>query len=648
MIKTFISTLALVAAGPALAQALPDEEPADRQQSDNAIIVTGTRSLSGTTVGLSGSSVTVIDSEAMQQRQIRIVSDVLRDVPGVSVNRSGGVGGQTQVRLRGAESNQTLVLIDGIEVSDPFQGEFDFATLIADDVARIEVLRGQQSAIYGSDAIGGVIHYITATGAEAPGVSGRVESGSFGTVSGAARIGGVAGAVDYVLSAAINHSDGTPSARRGIGTRTLAADNHALSGKLTVTLAPNFLIRVVGRYSRLESDINPQDFDFTSPTYGFVIDGDDDSASRAFYGLVRAELDLLDGHWTHAATTQINDNIREFRTAGDLTSANDGQRLKGSYDTTLRFGTARVEHAVTLAADFERETFRNRAVFGAPSDANIERRIDNTGLVAQYDLVVDDRFAFGASLRHDDNDRFRNATTYRLRGSAEIAPGFRLRAAAGSGIKNPTNFELFGFDPSSFIGNPNLRPEKSEGWEAGADIVLADETVRIGATYFDSTLENEIFTNFSPTFVASPANRTTDSKQHGVELFANAALGRGWRVDLAYTYLDAEENGLEELRRPPHTGSANVSWRSADDRFGATATARYNGETFDSNFTSLPIGPRVELDDFVLVNLAADYRLSERFELFGRVENLFDEKYEEVFTFRSPGRAAYAGVRARF
>ncbi len=643
MTRSFTSLIALAIASPAVAQALPG----DTASNDETIVVTGSRSLDGIAADLTGSSLTIIDAQALEQRQTRVVSDVLRDVPGLAVSRSGGVGGMTQVRIRGGEGNHTLVLIDGIEASDPFQGEFDFATLVADDTARVEVLRGQQSAIYGSDAIGGVIHYITATGAEKPGVSGRLEAGSFNTVAGAARAAGVSGDLDYSFSATTNITGGTPTARKGVGTRDLDADNRALSGKLIYSVSPQVKLQAVGRYSRTEADTNPQDFNFTSPTYGFIIDGTGDYTSRSWFGLVRAEAELLDGRWTHAATAQLTDSHRESRTGGTATSANDGQRLKGSYDTTLRFGSEATEHSLTFAADFERERFRNLPI-GPAGPANDRRQIENTGLVAEYGLNVDDRFSLGASLRHDKNDRFDNATTYRLRGSAEVTPGVRLRAAAGSGIKNPTNFELFGFNPLTFIGNPNLKPEKSEGWEAGVDFALAEDKVRLGATYFDSTLKNEIFTVFSPTFVSSPANRTTDSKQKGVELFVDADLGGGWQVDLAYTHLDAKENGVEEVRRAPNIASANLAWSAPEDAYGATLTARYNGKTFDSNFTNLPIGPRVQLDSFVLVNFAADYRLSKAVQLFGRVENLFNEEYEEVFTYRTPGRAAYVGIRAGF
>ncbi|WP_235525224.1 MULTISPECIES: TonB-dependent receptor plug domain-containing protein [unclassified Sphingomonas] len=643
MLKTTLTLTALLASASAFAQALPGDTPVDEA---DPIIVTGTRALDGTPADLLGSSYTLLDAQALENRQTRVVSDILRDVPGVAVSRSGGVGGFTQVRLRGTEANHTLVLIDGIEASDPFLGEFDFATLIADDVARIEVLRGQQSATYGSDAIGGVIHYITANGADAPGVRGRIEGGSFGTVSGAARIGGVASGLDYVLSGAFLDTDGTPSARRGIGDRDLSAGNRQLAGKLAYDLAPNLRLFATGRYARVQADTNPQDFDFTSPTYGFVVDGSDSTTSRSFLGLARAELDLMDGAWTQAATVQLNDTHRNSRTDGDLTSDNRGERFKAAYDSTYRLVAGTLTHAFTVAADFERERFRSVAVF-APSPANLGRSTDNTGIVGEYDLRVGDKAGFGASIRRDLNNRFEDATTWRVRGSYALSPLVRVRAAAGSGIKNPTNYELFGFDPRSFIGNPNLKPEKSEGIEGGVDLTPA-AGVRLGATLFRSVLRDEIYSTFSPSFVVSPANRTTRSRQRGVELFAHAPLGYGFVADLAYTYLDAIEAGREEVRRPPHIGSANLTWAAAGDAFGATLTARYNGKSFDSNFTNLPLGPRVRLDDYTLVNLAADARITGNLRAFARVENLFAAKYEDVFTYRTPGRAAYAGIRAGF
>jgi vitamin B12 transporter len=610
------------------------------------IVVTATRAPGGIGRDLYGGSVTVIDEEALQDRQVRQISDVLRDVPGFSVSRSGGVGGLTQIRLRGSEANHTLVLIDGIEAADPYRGgELDFASLIADETARIEVLRGQQSALYGPDAIGGVIHYITASGADAPGLRGRIEAGSFGSIGGAARFAGVASGLDYALQGAFDVTDGTPTAR--LGTRDLDAASTALSAKLGYALAPNLRLSAVARHARSEGEFNGTDEDFTSPTYNLVIDTDDEYESRAWYGLLRGDLDLMDGRWTHALSAQFSDISRRERDGDGPTFGSESGRLKGSYETSFRFDSGSARHVVTAAADLEREQARMIAVSGTPDARHQRRRTDNLGLVAAYDLTIGDRIGFGASIRHDDNERFDDATTWRLRGSVRVAGPLYLRAAAGTGVKNPTLFELFGYDPGNFVGNPALQPETSRGWEAGADIVLRDGAIRLGATYFNATLRNEIYALYSPTYVETPANRETDSRQQGVELFASAHLSTSWRVDLAYTYTDAEENGVREIRRPKHIASANVGWSGLQDRLTLTATLRYNGAAIDSDFRTWPATP-VRLDDYVLANLAADYRLTGRLNLFGRIENAFDADYEDVFSYRTPGRAAYLGIRAAF
>ncbi len=304
---------------------------------------------------------------------------------------------------------------------------------------------------------------------------------------------------------------------------------------------------------------------------------------------------------------------------------------------------------MTLAADFERETFRNLPPAG-PQPLSTTREFENTGLVAEYRFSAGERFAIGGAIRHDANDRFGDATTYRASASVRVADPLRMRAAYGTGIKNPTPFELYGFSNSSsvFVGNPNLLPEKSKGWEAGADLVFAGDKVRIGATYFDSRLTDEIYFAFSPTFVSSPGNRTTDSTQHGIEVFLAARIDDRLRVDAAYTHLKARENGAEEIRRAPDIASLNVTWMPVE-AVSVTATARYNGRAFDSNFTLLPgFPPRVRFDDFTLVNLAAEWRFTPQLTAFGRVENLFDEDYTEVFGYRTQGRTATVGVRASF
>lgn len=612
--------------------------------SGEEVVVTATRAGKGVPRAQLGSSVTLIQPADLDLRQVRVVSDVLRDIPGVSVSRTGAVGGLTQVRLRGAEGNHTLVLIDGMEVSDPYYGEFDFATLIADEVARVEVLRGQQSALYGSDAIGGVINYITLSGRDAPGNSARLEGGSFGSFDAAARLAGAGDRFDYAISGGYQSSDGTPTSR--FGTRRVGADNAALSGRFAYEVTANLRLRAIGRYARTWAETNDQDYRWGSPTYGFVIDSDDEYRNESYYGLVGVDLDLLDGAWTHAFTLQGVDAQRAGYSGGALDYGDRGRRLKASYVTAYHVGSDAAEHTITGALDWERETFQNRGPFLAPEQAR-ERDTVNTGFVAQYDLLIGDHLGLGAAIRHDVNDRFQNATTYRVQGSYAFASGTRLHAAGGSGIKNPGIFELYGYDPGNFIGNPDLKAERSTGWEAGLEQALLGDRAFVDVTYFNSRLTDEIYSNYDNYPIVTPGNRDTASEQKGVEVSVQALLGEGWRLFASYTYLHAVEDGREEVRRPPHIGSVNLGYIDPSDRFNANVTVRYNGETFDNNFTATG-GPRVLLDAFTLVNLDGELRLTDTLRLYGRIENVFDADYEEVYTYRTPGRAGYLGLKARF
>lgn len=616
---------------------------ADEGERADNIVVTADRLGQGTAYDLVGGSVTLLDPKALSDRQTRNVSDILRDVPGLAVNR---IAGLTQIRMRGTEGDHTLVLVDGIEVSDPYHGEFDFGTLIADDGARIEVLRGQQSALYGSDAIGGVIHYITGSGTETPGLRMRAEAGSWNSVNAGARIAGVSGNLDYAATTSLVSTDGTSDTIGG--TRRLGRDSIAASFKTRWHIAPNAQLIAVGRYSWSDLDFNNSDYRRGSPTFGYTIDSPGSFVrSRAIYGLVRAELDLLDGRWTHNASAQFADINRDGYDYDAPSYGDRGNRVKASYDTALRFGSDKLQHRIGFAIDLEEERYRNTDPSGYAFNGT--RGNSTVGLVGSYDLNLNDRLAIGGSLRFDDNQRFDSATTYRVQGSYRFDTGTRLRAAAGSGVKNPGFYALFGYVDGRYIGNPDLRPEKSRGWEVGIEQSLADGALLIGATWFQSRLKGEIYTSYpAPDFIATPANRATNSTQQGIESFAAIRLGEAWRIDLSYSWLKARENGVEEVRRPRHIGSAAVSWHAPGDRASATLVLRHNGDQIDLAYTNPNFIPdRVVLDAFTTVNFNATLALTPTVSVNGRIENMFDETYTELFGFRASGRAAFLGINAR-
>jgi len=612
---------------------------AEADDAARAILVNASRSSEPLATEDYPGSVSVISSEDIALRQVRDLADVLRDVPGVAVS---GVAGQTQLRLRGSEANHVLVLVDGIEVSDPFAGEFEIGALQAEIGSSIEVLRGPQSALYGSDAIGGVVAYRSASGREAPGVSARLEAGSFGTVNAAARAGFAGGAHEFALGATLVSTDGVPNARGG--TRDIGRDGLTLSASGAVDPAAGVRLRFAGRYVRSEGQFNDQDFDSSSPTFGYVIDSPDTRFEQdAIYALAGLNVATLDGRWTHDFSGQLADIRRDSFGPFGRSFGHVGQRLKASYVSSYELGGPAFAHSVTFAADVERESFRNTDPFGFAFTG--WRSARNVGLVGEY-RAASELFDFSAAIRHDLNNRFADATTFRVAGAIQAAPATRIRAAYGTGIKNPGFYELYGYVDGRFIGNADLKPEKSTGWEAGIDQSLGG-ALRLSATWFDSELEHEIFTDYpAPDYLASPANREAMSKQKGVELSAHARIGPQVTLDAAYSWLDAEEDGIEEVRRPGNIASAVLTWRAPGDAGSATLIVRHNGATDDLAFTDPSYVPiTVRLHAYTLVNLAAEARVTSRIRAFGRVENLLDETYEQVFSFVSPGRSVIAGLR---
>ncbi|HEX7884712.1 MAG TPA: TonB-dependent receptor plug domain-containing protein, partial [Phenylobacterium sp.] len=345
------------------------------------VIVTGTRAADGVAADKVGSSVTVITAQDMKDRQVRLVSDVLRDVPGFAVSRLGGVGSQTQVRVRGAEANHVLTLIDGIEAADPFFGEFDFGSLLGDEVARIEILRGAQSALYGSDAIAGVINYITPTAKEAPGGSLRVEFGSQGALGGAGRFALAKGPLDLVVNGVVETTDGYITQTLPGGVRKTGAELQNVSAKAGYQLTENLKLRGVLRYTDVHAETNNSSFS----GLGVIDSPGTYSDSKTLDYFAGADLKLLDGAWTHSLSFQGVDAERKSYDARERSGGNDGLRKKASYVTTYRLEMGELTHLLTGAVDWEKETFQNTSPPSAGADTT-RRSIENTGLVAQYDL----------------------------------------------------------------------------------------------------------------------------------------------------------------------------------------------------------------------------------------------------------------------
>ncbi|WP_051340443.1 TonB-dependent receptor plug domain-containing protein [Azospirillum halopraeferens] len=579
-----------------------------------------------------GSALTIITGDALERRQTRVVSDILREVPGLAVNRTGPMGGTTQVRIRGAEGNQTLVIVDGIEMNDPSAGsEYDFANLLAGDIERIEVLRGPQSALYGSDALGGVIAVTTRRGDGAPGLSAAVEGGSFGTRAGHAAAGMGTERFDARVSVQGVTTRGTSVADRRLG--NTEADGHrngTVSARFGVRPTDTTEITATGRFTRFRTD-----------TDGFIggagaVDADQDTVGRQAFGRIQGRALFLDGRWEHVAGVSVSDHDRDYREAGRVTGHYEGRKTRLDYQTSLTVTTEPAEHVFTAGIEREADKAVSTSVWSF-----FDRSIASTGLVGQYRLGLFERLYLSGSVRHDRNDLFDDATTWRATAAYTVeGPETKLRASYGTGVKNPTLFELYGYT-ATYRGNPDLRPEKGTGWDVGIDQPLWGGRAVVDATYFRQRI-TDLITGTG----ASSANMPGDSRIDGVELGVSVRPLDGVTLRAAYTFTDGEDaTGARLLRRPRHLASLNVGYRFAGDRADVNLGVVYNGPQTDWAFDAAYNRTVVDLSAYTLVNLAASYRLTDTVTVFGRVENLLDREYQEVWTYGTPGRAGYVGLR---
>ncbi len=597
-----------------------------------------------------GTAVTVIDEQDIEDSQTRITSDILRRVPGVAVNRAGPVGTLTQVRIRGAEGNQTLVRIDGVEVNDvAFGSEFDFATLLATDLATIEVLRGPQSALFGSDAIGGVIDIRTRRGDGPLTVDGFVEGGSFETFVGSTRLSqgtdlyDFSAAVSGLRTGGINISD--------FGDEEDGASN--ITGSFVGAIRPTDFLEFDAAFRTTLATVQTDDQDFAfppTPTNGLTIDSDDETEERFISGRGTALLSLFDDAWQTKLELAYTDSVADIFSDGALITETAGDRIKGTVQSTVFFDTTPfidIGHSATFAYEIEETSFENLLpAFGIDTDVGNREN----SFIGEYRLDFADRVFLSGAVRFDDNEFFEDAITGRATAAVLVhETGTRIHGSYGTGVTDPTFFELFGFDPDSFIGNPDLAPESSESFDVGVEQSFFRDRVIADITYFQAVLEDEIATVFDPvTFAATPINEEGESSRQGVEVSLFAALTDDLDLGLSYTYTDADDpDGSEEIRRAEHIGNVHLTYRFLDDRALINFDVSYNGEQQDVEFVAATPETEVTLDDFVLIDIAARYRLTDAVEVFGRIENLIDDDAEEVFSFNNTGIAGFAGLSYR-
>jgi len=565
----------------------------------------------------------VIDARAIEQRGAVFAADILADVPGLSVVRSGAFGGPTQVRIRGATPGKTLVLVDGVPVNDAAEisGAYDFTGFELGEVERIEVLSGPQSSLWGSDAIGGVIAFTTR---EVDGVRAEAEAGSFDTLRGRLSAGvanetWAAGAwVSRFSTEGISAADEADGATEADG-----FDNTTIGARGRYALSSTARVDGSARWSRNEADIDG----FPAPAFALA-DTPDTTESQQWSGFARLSVEALG--LSHQISLSASDIVRDTVSRFPSTFEADRQIWRWQADGAAGEG-------LTYVFGAEREDTEASVSTGAVED------LGATSLFGTASLRAGDRLSLTGALRWDDTDDFGAETTGRVSAAFDLDGGFILSGAWGTGFKAPSVSQSvcdFCFSAAPF---PSLRPETADSVEVALGWADPDRQLDGRITVYRLNVEDQISYVFNPvTFNAVYVN-IAETRTDGVEVEGRARLGRLWGggfdLTLAYAWTDARDRTTDArlLRVPEHAGSATLGW--SGDRLSGSLTIRAEGDQDDAG------GVR---DGFVTANLNGSYALTEQVALTVRIENLADETYQQVLGYGEPGRSAYVAVRLRY
>lgn len=626
-----VSLLTFLHTQPVLAETI--EAPRD----DDNIIVTANRSAQA--LSQTGQSISVLDEDRIEQLQSATVTDLLRTVPGVTINSNGGIGTASSVNIRGGNSSQTAALIDGVKINDPASpgGGFNFGNLLTGNISRIEVLRGSQSVIWGSQAIGGVVNIITREPTENLEINARGEYGSRDTAQLVGNISGAFGPVAASFGAGYFTTDGFSAfneARGGVepdGYRNFGAN-----GKVKVTLSDEISVDLRGYYSDGKTDIDG--FTFANGVFGLGDTPETDEA-KEFVGYAGLNVVLLDGRfrnrfafaYTGIKRDTFNLAFQTFESRGE----NERVEYQGSFDISEMFGA-------TFGAEAERSSF-NSTSFGTVTP---EQDATLTSFYGQLRITPLDGLTANAGVRFDDHSSFGGETTFA--GDIVYSPNdgdTMIRASYGEGFIVPSLFQLF-----SDFGNDLLQPENSKNWDAGITQLLVDGKLELSATIFRRDSENLINFIGCPVQTGICANRpfgtynnVGQARAQGLELGISLRPIEALTIASSYSLIDAEnrDTGRALARRPRHSVNTSVDY---DWSFGLQtgASITHVSSNLDNDFaTSATPG-------YVLVDLRAAMPITDNIEVYGRIENLFDEQYETLFQYGTAGRSAFAGIRLKY
>lgn len=568
----------------------------------------------------SGSSVSIITREELEKRGITQIYDALAFVPGMAVSRNGGIGGTSTVRLRGSSSGQVKVMVDGMVLNDPsnVDGSYDFNILNVNAIERIEVVRGPQSTLYGSDAMGGVINIITRKGEGMAERSAFVEGGSYNSFETGAGLYDSHNSWQYGVEARHFQTDGF--SHSSAGNERDGTENAALNASLGYAISDTVQLDAQGSYSRIYSDFDP----FTT------LDGPAHLEKEIYTGQLKTEWHMRED-WLQSLSLQAIQTDRSFDEPMGFYrySTFDGNTVATEYQSTLQLSDNQ-----TLVAGLrsENQSAKTTSTFGGITATDLDASTDNHAIFTEYLANLGENTALTLGGRYDHHEIFGSHVTERATLSHKLNEGAtRLHASIGTGYKAPTLYQLY-----SAYGSASLNPEKSIGADAGVEQTFLDNHLRLSSTVFYNDFDDLI--DFDPqSFLYT---NIAKARSYGVENEALFDVTDAWLVKAGYTYLNAEDTHTGNVlpRRPKHSftlGSAYTWPHEATLGFDLRYVSRQLDNAYSPDYTGA----------FTVINLYGDYPMSEKWEIYGRIDNLFDRNYQEALHFNSTGLAAYGGIR---
>ncbi len=570
-------------------------------------------------------SVTIVTAEEIQKKGKITVIDVLKDIPGVSITQYGAPGGSTSIYTRGTNNAHTLVMIDGVRIGDPMatDGKMSIADLSTDNIEKIEMVRGAQSVLYGSDAIGGIVNIITKKGRGKPRFYLSFEGGSLETFREKTGVSGSTDRINYAASVSRLDAKCVSRAEEDLGNteRDYYHDTN-ISGRIDGRIGETAGIGLSIRHSASSMDLDADP----------VADADKVQDTEMTSISTQFDQDISEW-WQHVIKLGITDTEREYKKDGTFEDKYNGRIKVASWQHNFFIGDI---DTITTGFDYQEETGDNTSIYGNIKEESVNTR----AYFIQNKLTPFKGFSFTLGVRHDDHQTFGGKDNYK----ASIAYLYektetKIRGSYGTGFHAPSLYQLY-----SSYGDLNLRPEESKGYDVGIDQELFDKKVLLSVTYFHTRIEDLIEWNWDTWKYYNIGEIQTEGWETSISVKPLAWLS----FYAHHTYTEAKDEtagsaneGRYLIYRSKHTGGASLNIKPLE-KVNVNLNLQYTGKRYHNTDNS------IEMPAYTLFNLAASYDVTDRLRIYGRVENLTDKKYQSVYQYGEPGVGFYGGIEVTF